>query len=206
MKWASGEYPSKLTCEDKLRGVFFMKNDYEIRGDVTVIFLKHKGRIIETIIDTADLPKADSFINKWMAREDVRSQSIYVDGNLYKINGIQKRTSLHRWLMDAPIGFVVDHINHKTLDNRRSVNLRTCTHAENCQNFDKARRNNKSSGVLGVHYFKQAKKWRAQVRVKGFSYAEYFDSLEEAERAVKEIRAKQLPFSQESLKSVAITN
>ncbi|MFM1655544.1 hypothetical protein ACI7RC_26120 [Brevibacillus sp. B_LB10_24] len=45
-----------------------MKNDYEIREGVTAIFLKRKdGTVIETIIDTSDLPKAQEIEGAWYA-------------------------------------------------------------------------------------------------------------------------------------------
>ena len=47
--------------------------------------------------------------------------------------------------MNCPRDKVIDHINHDTLDNRKS-NLRICTHFENQQNL----RSNKS-GIVGVH-------------------------------------------------------
>jgi hypothetical protein len=40
---------------------------------------------------------------------------------------------LHRVITNAPKGLVVDHINHDTLDNRRS-NLRVCTYSQNLCN------------------------------------------------------------------------
>lgn len=64
---------------------------------------------------------------------------------------------IHRVIMDAPKGMSVDHINHDTLDNRKS-NLRICTNAEN-------RRNSISrkglSKYKGVSFSKEMKKWQA---------------------------------------------
>jgi hypothetical protein len=56
---------------------------------------------------------------------------------------------LHRWLMTAPKGKVVDHINHDTLDNRRE-NLRIVDISTNVFNRKGAQKNNLSSGARGV--------------------------------------------------------
>lgn len=61
----------------------------------------------------------------------------YIDG---------KNTLMHRFLMNAPKGQIMDHINRNGLDNRRE-NLRFCTYREN--NVNKSTRNN-VSGFRGV--------------------------------------------------------
>jgi hypothetical protein len=90
-----------------------MKNSYEIRGDVTAIFVEYKGRVLETLIDTTDLEKVLSFPNKWHVRP--KQSGFYVEGHTPRNN--YKRTSLvlSRFLFDNPKGLVVDHINHDTL-------------------------------------------------------------------------------------------
>ena len=63
-----------------------------------------------------------------------------------KIDGAWKLLLMHRALLGAPRGFVVDHINHDGLDNRR-VNLRLCTQRENMKN---ARSGSNKTGFRGV--------------------------------------------------------
>lgn len=69
---------------------------------------------------------------------------------------------LHRFLMDAPSGMDVDHINGIGFDCRRS-NLRLCTHAENQRNYTKTKRQ-KSSRFKGVYWHGPRKVWRASIK------------------------------------------
>ena len=68
---------------------------------------------------------------------------------------------MHRFLLDAPVGLVVDHINHDGLDNRRS-NLRLATYAQNAAN---RRRGKTNSGYKGVTWTGTA--WSAAAFVRG---------------------------------------
>lgn len=61
---------------------------------------------------------------------------------------------MHRVIMDAPKGMVVDHINGDGLDNRRA-NLRICTTAENMRN--RGLPSNNTSGYKGVFIQKNGK-------------------------------------------------
>lgn len=76
---------------------------------------------------------------------------------------------LHRFLMGAVPGEVVDHVNGNPLDNRRS-NLRICTQAENVRNRRKTT-STCSSKYKGVWFAnRQAhteKPWRAHIRIQG---------------------------------------
>lgn len=74
---------------------------------------------------------------------------------------------MHRAIVAAPEGMVVDHINGDTLDNRRA-NLRICTRAENNRNMHRFRTRKRAaihSRFKGVYWDKKSKKWMAQIRV-----------------------------------------
>ncbi len=112
-----------------------MKNDYEIRGDVTAIFLKRKsGEIVETIIDTKDLSLVQTFPYTWCANWFNTSNSFYVSGS-----DKGRTIYLHRFLLNFPENMVVDHINHDPLDNTRT-NLRIVTKSENGKRKKKRRK------------------------------------------------------------------
>jgi len=181
-----------------------MKNEYEVRGDVTAIFIKCHGRIFETIIDTCDLPLVKSYPTRWYGY--LHRDRVYVVGNINK--GNEKSRQLHRLLVGDPKGLVIDHINHDTLDNRRSVNLRVVTNGENLQNL-KIKKNN-TSGHRGVDCVKTKTtcvRWRARVKINGRVIQKNCLSKEEAIALTIEWRSKYMPYSQEAmqLKSVVTT-
>ncbi|WP_066160445.1 HNH endonuclease [Halalkalibacter krulwichiae] len=177
-----------------------MKNDYEIRDDVTVIFVKCKKRILETFIDTKDLDKARSFSNTWYAHFNQKTNSFYIRGDKV-VEGTKRRFYLHRWLWDLTSNLTVDHFNNNTLDNRRSVNLRILTNAQNQQNKKGARKDS-VTGIRGVEFKKDRMKFQARLAVnKKRINLGYFDDMKEAEIAVKNARKKYMPFSKEGILS-----
>lgn len=97
---------------------------------------------------------------KWNARFDPDINNFYALRNSKRVNGLQTTIRMHRLIMNAPKGMVVDHINHNTLDNRKE-NLRICTNAENHWNM-KVYKNSKS-GYKGVHWSNRSRKWLAVI-------------------------------------------
>lgn len=92
-----------------------LSNSYERRDDYIVVYT-NQGK--EFYIDKEDL-------------DFIKETYYYIDDKGYARNSNHK--ALHDIIMQPTNGFVVDHINHKRNDNRRS-NLRVCTTAENCRN------------------------------------------------------------------------
>lgn len=68
----------------------------------------------------------------------------------------QKIIRIHRLIMNAPKGYVVDHISHNTLDNRK-INLRIATYSQNSMN--RIKRFDNSSGITGVTWDDRANLW-----------------------------------------------
>ena len=70
---------------------------------------------------------------------------------------------MHNVIIETPDGYIVDHINHNGLDNRKA-NLRPATQAEKARNARYPKKNT-SSKYRGVWYNRQTKKWRATISV-----------------------------------------
>lgn len=106
-----------------------------------------------------------------------RGKKVYAVKMFWK----KKHIIMHRFIVDAPIGFEVDHINGDGLNNRRE-NLRICTVSENGRNLSKRKDN--TSGFKGVNWHKQKSKWRARIQLdKKRIDVGYFDCPIEAARA-----------------------
>jgi hypothetical protein len=90
----------------------------------------------------------------------------YAEKSRKKIYAVRKSGNktirMHRFIMEPPTGYAVDHINGNGLDNRK-INLRICKQTQNCQNRKPNR--NSFSKYKGVSYF--CKKWVSMIRING---------------------------------------
>lgn len=102
-------------------------------------------------VDKQDVAAVSNF--KWYAQKG--RNTTYAVAN---VNG--KRVSMHRLILDAQPGDVVDHANGNGLDNRRS-NIRGCTYSEN--NANRIIRSATASQYKGVCWHKRAKRWHARI-------------------------------------------
>lgn len=97
----------------------------------------------------------------------------------------RKRYLLHRIVFLMHHGYLpkyIDHIDGDRLNNRIE-NLREATFSQNRQNTLKYKNN--TSGVKGVCWNKQAKKWKASVQTNGKrAFLGYFKSIDDARDAV----------------------
>jgi hypothetical protein len=124
---------------------------------------------------------------KWHISD--RKRGIYFATSILHPDGKYHDVKLHRFILECPPGFLVDHRNGNHLDCRRQ-NLRVCTVAENTRNQSKLKKN--SSGYRGVSFKKSISKYRAQIMFENRCiHLGYFETPEAAstayEKAAREL-------------------
>lgn len=165
-----------------------MKNKFNIRDEITAVFVSYPEGFLECLIDTKSLEKLHEFEGTFRAVWSENTKSYYVMG--YDRSYIPKKnTMIHRFLMDADDeNMVVDHINHNTLDNRL-CNLRLVSQSINMLNRDPEKESYKK--VSGVNWYENKKKWRARAFVNGINkHIGYFTDYNDAVKAVCDFKNK----------------
>lgn len=109
------------------------------------------------IIDLQDYDRISRF--RWYVSFNGKRR--YAERREYS-EGLSRRISMHRELLNAPKGMDVDHINWDGLDNRRS-NLRLATRSQNMANQPRQTRG--SSQFKGVYFDRCYGKWKAMICV-----------------------------------------
>ena len=104
----------------------------------------------------------------------------------------RKHYQVHRIIFEMtygpiPNGMEIDHINHNRQDNS-PTNLRLVTHRQNQRNQSKSTKN--TSGIVGVSWKSDRKKWHAQIRVNGKTkHLGFFENIADAAIARKNANA-----------------
>lgn len=174
-------------------------NNYIIdeENQLVKIELKRRGgkESLWTIIDLEDFEKVINFPYTWWAKYSWANKSYYAMASEHlgmKEDGTQKKNivALHQFVLDTDK--TVDHIEHDTLDNRKSK-LRIVETNENLKNR-KGRNSNNKSGYRNVSWSKNSKKWIVQLQVNGknkvlasFPYEELEQAGKFAEQKRKEL-------------------
>ena len=109
------------------------------------------------IVDPQDYPRLSRY--KWRLCRTKGKNVLYAERSVRLPGGRYSRLLMHRQLIKAPEGYVIDHINGNGLDNRRA-NLRLATVAQNAWN---SRKRNPRSGYKGVCFASDKGLWRAAI-------------------------------------------
>ncbi len=124
------------------------------------------------LVDDADYAHLRQF--RWH-----RSTNGYAMGSV-KRSGQRQKVYMHRYLMDAQPGDIVDHIDGNKLNNTRA-NLRIVSNAQNQWN---RRPQANATGYKGVTWHKRKQKYHARIQVNGQRYSlGYFDTARAAAEA-----------------------
>ncbi|MCC2485004.1 HNH endonuclease [Bacillus pacificus] len=143
-----------------------IKNNYFIRGDYKVIEIVSKGKTYEMLCDLDFDCEVAVFLSSTGGYATTR------------LNG--KNVLIHRLIMEAKEGELIDHINRNKLDNRKE-NLRIVTPQQNVTN----------QTFKGVTFNKFKEKYQARLQVnKKRKSLGYYDTQEEAIKAYQRAHAK----------------
>lgn len=123
------------------------------------------------LLDDDDFHKLES--DKWYVTVNLYTKRAVIKKYIGRYETKKNRPKyrqmyLSRFILSAPYGFVVDHINGNTLDNRKS-NLRACTQSQNLKNRVRSKRNGGgTSKYKGVYKTKnKTNPWNVDIRILG---------------------------------------
>lgn len=131
--------------------------------------------------------------HRWLALRN--SQDYYAARTVILANSERRQVRMHRLIMGLDFGnpLQVDHINHDTLDNRRS-NLRIVTISQQCMN--RRLRSDNKSGHKGL--WDRRGGWTVRIKVAGKSF--YVGQTKDFNDAVEMYREAALKFHGEFAK------
>ena len=133
-----------------------IRRPIRVVGDIAIVPLT---RGYEAVISLADLPIVERF--NWCVI--VAPTKVYATRTECG-NGEKRYIYMHRAILNAPPGVLVDHRDGDGLNNQRS-NLRFATFGENARNQRISKQN--ASGFKGVSWHTKGKRWVAQIKHEG---------------------------------------
>ena len=148
-----------------------IKNEYTINGDTTAFHItRRNGDKFDVLIDTEDLHIFEEIGYKIHVSKcpDIDGYYAEICYQLGTVDGKRKTKTLlvHRLVMRQTLTInKVDHISHKTLDNRKD-NLRVTIQNKNLKNRNGRNSNNKS-GFRNVSWSTNDNRWKVQLQING---------------------------------------
>lgn len=153
------------------RGNFLISNIYDLSGDYGIGYTS-KGE--KFLFDKEDYYK-------------IKKYTWYFDSLGY-LKAANEDLKMHRVVMNAQKGDIVDHIFHNKNDNRKAK-LRIVTNSQNQMN--KVISRNNTSKYKGISWHKTKSKWIAQIGVEGkLIYLGIFSDLQDAIRVRQDAEVK----------------
>jgi hypothetical protein len=114
------------------------------------------------IVDPEDYEHLSRY--KWYVTKN--GNTFYAKRNTSRKNIKNSLTCyMHRHIIKVPPGFVIDHINHNGLDNRK-VNLRIATRAQNNRHTKKTK-NKFRSNYKGIYWHNRDRAWEVRITADG---------------------------------------
>lgn len=110
------------------------------------------------IVDAEDFDFVSRF--KWHTLRSKNGR--YYAARKVRIEGTDYTILMHRFLLNAPSGKDIDHVNRNGLDNQRH-NLRLCTRSEN--NRNSLKRNTGKSRFKGVSWHGAGNLWKVRIYI-----------------------------------------
>lgn len=139
-----------------------IKNQYEfVNNEIIKIKASNSDDYFE--IDFEDFDK-------------IKSHSWYKNKKGYIISRIDnKLIRIHRHILEIKDkSLIVDHIDRNKLNNKKN-NLRVCTNQQNARNKENPKNN--KSGLRGVFWNKEKRKWQTKI---GDKFLGYYDDIHDA--------------------------
>jgi AP2 domain/HNH endonuclease len=130
----------------------------DIENEIRVI---HLTRDQVTIVDRDDFEWLNQW--KWQAEFCPNTSGFYAVRGIKDEAGKPGTARMHRLIIGAQPGQIVDHVDRNSLNNTRA-NLRIVTAEQNSVNCRLLKRHN-TSGFRGVSWDKRDKLWRAALSV-----------------------------------------
>lgn len=160
---------------ERSRKLYKKYNDYEVQSDYVIMYTSKNEPFFVDIEDFWKVKNICWYVNN----------KGYIVGN---DNG--KLVQIHRVVMDASDGIIVDHIHgEKSKNDNRKENLRFATIGQNGRN--RKRGKNNKSGVVGVYKHKLTNMWRAYICINNHNiWLGAFDDIDDAIEARKQAEQK----------------